>query len=235
MINCEPQRAIHQFNYYTFTFIGYTRLQLPKRPCVSPSGPWNTQTTRCTSTLQITNLTARLRSTHALYIGLSDSILCSNRDEFLSRPTEHAHFHSFGHLPEPSEQGAFVLSGRDLQAGGTWFGINRAGRVALLSVFVRCLWFYSSDFCNILPIALKLLRSQSLSTITVYDSLCSSRFFFKKTDAKPPICCIPMSSPLIHAEQTLRNRLRLMRLQGVIWYRPSWRKAALIGTVSYTV
>ncbi|KAF9465311.1 NRDE protein-domain-containing protein [Collybia nuda] len=58
-------------------------------------------------------------------------ILCSNRDEFLSRPTLDAHFHNFENGP-----GSFpgnVLSGRDEQAGGTWFGVNRAGRVALLT------------------------------------------------------------------------------------------------------
>lgn len=61
-------------------------------------------------------------------------ILCTNRDEYLSRPTENAHFHSFGLGPEGSSQASFVLSGRDLQAGGTWLGLNRAGRVAVLSV-----------------------------------------------------------------------------------------------------
>jgi len=57
------------------------------------------------------------------------SILCTNRDEFLSRPTIGAHFHSFG---VGAETEASVLSGRDLQAGGTWLGINRFGRLALL-------------------------------------------------------------------------------------------------------
>jgi len=63
-------------------------------------------------------------------------ILCTNRDEYLSRPTLPAHFHSF----EPTDaEGAVsssgpVLSGRDIQAGGTWFGINKVnGRVALLT------------------------------------------------------------------------------------------------------
>ncbi|KAL5524773.1 hypothetical protein ACEPAF_9919 [Sanghuangporus sanghuang] len=58
-------------------------------------------------------------------------ILCSNRDEYLSRPTSNAHFHCFG--PESDLNGNFVLSGRDLKAGGSWFGINRAGRIALLT------------------------------------------------------------------------------------------------------
>ncbi|EDR12529.1 uncharacterized protein LACBIDRAFT_312042 [Laccaria bicolor S238N-H82] len=61
------------------------------------------------------------------------SILASNRDEFLDRPTQEAHFHSFeNHAPNPESPGN-ILSGRDEKAGGTWLGINRAGRVALLT------------------------------------------------------------------------------------------------------
>ncbi|KIM81059.1 hypothetical protein PILCRDRAFT_821898 [Piloderma croceum F 1598] len=56
-------------------------------------------------------------------------ILCTNRDEFLSRPTMAAEFHSFGHEAEK----ASILSGRDLRAGGTWLGMNLSGRVALLT------------------------------------------------------------------------------------------------------
>ncbi|KAK0202129.1 NRDE protein-domain-containing protein [Desarmillaria ectypa] len=55
-------------------------------------------------------------------------ILCTNRDEFLDRPTLDAHFHSFGKgLPQD------VLSGIDVLGGGSWFGVSRAGRVALLT------------------------------------------------------------------------------------------------------
>ncbi|KAH9924345.1 DUF833-domain-containing protein [Epithele typhae] len=67
-------------------------------------------------------------------------ILCSNRDEFLSRPTAPAQWHSFGpigtdvHGDAPADPGApTVLSGRDLAAGGTWLGINRTGRIAVLT------------------------------------------------------------------------------------------------------
>ncbi|KAF8157921.1 NRDE protein-domain-containing protein [Crassisporium funariophilum] len=60
------------------------------------------------------------------------TILCTNRDEFLARPTQPAHFHSFGPQAYPDSSGQ-VLSGRDELAGGSWFGINRAGRVALLT------------------------------------------------------------------------------------------------------
>lgn len=74
------------------------------------------------------------------------SILCANRDEYLARPTLPAHFHSFEALttPAPSNDNVpavqvdvksrgRVLSGRDVQAEGTWLGISQStGRVALL-------------------------------------------------------------------------------------------------------
>ncbi|KAI5980911.1 NRDE protein-domain-containing protein [Pisolithus albus] len=79
-------------------------------------------------------------------------ILCSNRDEYLTRPTEFAHFHSFeaqGHLHDgissdqqlprqrptqrPQDGDAVVLSGIDVQAGGTWLGLARTGKLALLT------------------------------------------------------------------------------------------------------
>ncbi|KAI0263984.1 NRDE protein-domain-containing protein [Gloeopeniophorella convolvens] len=67
-------------------------------------------------------------------------ILCANRDEYLARPTAPAHFHSFAPVvaPEPApgtapDSAGPVLSGRDMQAGGTWLGIARSGRVALLT------------------------------------------------------------------------------------------------------
>jgi uncharacterized protein with NRDE domain len=59
------------------------------------------------------------------------SILCTNRDEFLDRPTQNAQFHSFGTFTGTDQQHQ-VLSGRDELAGGSWFGINRTGKVALL-------------------------------------------------------------------------------------------------------
>ncbi|KAK0187702.1 NRDE protein-domain-containing protein [Armillaria mellea] len=57
-------------------------------------------------------------------------ILCTNRDEFLDRPTLDAHFHSFGGNSSGEED---VLSGIDVLGGGTWFGMTRAGRIALLT------------------------------------------------------------------------------------------------------
>ncbi|KAF8576886.1 hypothetical protein K439DRAFT_1397035 [Ramaria rubella] len=75
-------------------------------------------------------------------------VLCTNRDEYLSRPTLPAQWHSFDfrssdvsntgtplmklNLPDGDRKGS-VLSGIDVLAGGTWFGINRRGEIALLT------------------------------------------------------------------------------------------------------
>ncbi|KAG8846281.1 hypothetical protein FRB96_002033 [Tulasnella sp. 330] len=70
--------------------------------------------------------------------GLS-RILCANRDEYLDRPTLAARFHSFEpqdpetHDPSVSEGDGMILSGRDSEAGGTWLGMTRSGRIALLT------------------------------------------------------------------------------------------------------
>ncbi|MGH1370467.1 MAG: NRDE family protein [Cellvibrionaceae bacterium] len=51
-------------------------------------------------------------------------IVAANRDEFFERPTASAdYWHD-----QPS-----VLAGRDLQAGGTWLGVNRAGQFAAVT------------------------------------------------------------------------------------------------------
>ncbi|MGH7518324.1 MAG: NRDE family protein [Gemmatimonadales bacterium] len=51
-------------------------------------------------------------------------IVAANRDEFYDRPTRPAGFWS----DAPS-----VLAGRDLEAGGTWLGIDRCGRFAAVT------------------------------------------------------------------------------------------------------
>ncbi|KAK7462276.1 hypothetical protein VKT23_007877 [Stygiomarasmius scandens] len=75
-------------------------------------------------------------------------ILCSNRDEFLNRPTVNACFHSFrhhGHQKASHEAESKyssggsndslnnILSGIDEVGGGTWLGMTRSGKVALLT------------------------------------------------------------------------------------------------------
>lgn len=50
-------------------------------------------------------------------------LLIANRDEFYARPTAPLHWW----------QDADILAGRDLQAGGTWLGISRNGRLAALT------------------------------------------------------------------------------------------------------
>ncbi|ANI21733.1 hypothetical protein AB870_00715 [Pandoraea faecigallinarum] len=53
-------------------------------------------------------------------------VLLANRDEFFERPAEPMHWWS----DRPD-----VLAGRDLRGGGTWIGVNRAGRFAALTNF----------------------------------------------------------------------------------------------------
>ncbi len=54
-------------------------------------------------------------------------VVAANRDEFFLRPTQHA-----GFWPESDGQ-AQILAGRDLQAGGTWLGVDRRGRFAAVT------------------------------------------------------------------------------------------------------
>jgi uncharacterized protein with NRDE domain len=51
-------------------------------------------------------------------------ILAANRDEFHSRPTQDAHW-----WPDQPD----ILAGRDLQAGGTWLALSKAGRFATVT------------------------------------------------------------------------------------------------------
>ena len=50
-------------------------------------------------------------------------LLVGNRDEFYARPAQAMHWWADG----------MVLAGKDLQAGGTWLGLNRNGRLAVLT------------------------------------------------------------------------------------------------------
>lgn len=72
-------------------------------------------------------------------------VLCSNRDEYLERPTDLACFHSFDKLEQRSLPEGNVLSGIDVRAGGTWLGVNRTGRVAFLTNITEEYKTYSSS------------------------------------------------------------------------------------------
>lgn len=60
--------------------------------------------------------------THPVY----DLVLAANRDEFYARPTRKAQFWSEENLPG-------VLAGKDLEAGGTWMGVEHSGKWAALT------------------------------------------------------------------------------------------------------
>lgn len=49
-------------------------------------------------------------------------VVAANRDEYHMRPTEVAHWWHDEGVGDP------ILAGRDLEAGGTWLGVSRAGR-----------------------------------------------------------------------------------------------------------
>ena len=78
-------------------------------------------------------------------------ILAANRDEFLHRATVHAHWHAFEPISATSPASEVfqpkVLAGRDVVAGGTWLGMNRSGRIAVL--YVHFLYSLKGCFANI--------------------------------------------------------------------------------------
>lgn len=51
-------------------------------------------------------------------------VICANRDEFYQRPTSTAHF-----WPDNPA----MLAGKDLQAGGSWLGVNQQGYFAAIT------------------------------------------------------------------------------------------------------
>lgn len=54
-------------------------------------------------------------------------VVAANRDEFFARPTVQADFW------QDEKTNQQILSGRDLQAGGTWLGVTRGGRFATVT------------------------------------------------------------------------------------------------------
>jgi uncharacterized protein with NRDE domain len=55
-------------------------------------------------------------------------LLVANRDEFRDRPTETMHWWA-----ADTAQANPILAGRDQLAGGTWLGVDRTGRLAMLT------------------------------------------------------------------------------------------------------
>lgn len=51
-------------------------------------------------------------------------VVVANRDEFYHRPTAPAHFW---------EEAPHIFAGKDLQQGGTWLGVNKAGRFVAIT------------------------------------------------------------------------------------------------------
>ena len=51
-------------------------------------------------------------------------IVIANRDEYYARPTQSAHW-----WPDAPD----IFAGRDLEASGTWMGVNKKGRFAAVT------------------------------------------------------------------------------------------------------
>lgn len=62
-------------------------------------------------------------------------IICANRDEFHQRPTQSMHWWPNNNLLTDGLLTSEVLAGKDLQAGGTWLGLNKQGRFSALTNF----------------------------------------------------------------------------------------------------
>jgi uncharacterized protein with NRDE domain len=67
-------------------------------------------------------------------------IICANRDEFHQRPTQSMHWWPNNEVLaddvlENNLLTSNVLAGKDLQAGGTWLGLNKQGRFSALTNF----------------------------------------------------------------------------------------------------
>ena len=85
--------------------------------CVSLSGRRNIQNIHCRV----------VPDSQGGFLYATVRILIANRDEYLARPAEPASFHSFHHENEWK-----AISGIDSKGGGTWLGISRTGRIAVL-------------------------------------------------------------------------------------------------------
>lgn len=59
-------------------------------------------------------------------------IICANRDEFHQRPTQIMHWWDSENTKKTEPN---ILAGKDLQAGGTWLGLNKYGGFSALTNF----------------------------------------------------------------------------------------------------
>lgn len=78
---------------------------------------------------QVYNLRIKIGFMCILFLAINQHskyplVICANRDEFYQRPTSAAHF-----WPEATS----ILAGKDLQAGGSWLGVNRQGYFAAIT------------------------------------------------------------------------------------------------------
>lgn len=80
-------------------------------------------------------------------------IICANRDEFHQRPTENMHYW-------PKHK---ILAGKDLQAGGTWLGLNATGSFSAVTNF-RQLSSFDEKKRSRGDLVLKALQSDELTT-----------------------------------------------------------------------
>ncbi|HRP90558.1 MAG TPA: NRDE family protein [Edaphocola sp.] len=85
-------------------------------------------------------------------------VLITNRDEFYARKTERAHFWEKEN----------ILAGKDLEAGGTWLGIHKNGRWALLTNF-RDINNIKNNAPSRGQLALDFLRSKNTATDYLQD------------------------------------------------------------------
>jgi uncharacterized protein with NRDE domain len=108
-------------------------------------------------------------ASHALYVPLrgpssrqltvhGTSILSANRDEFLGRPTTSSTWHSFpstAPTPQPTATSAArILSGIDLEGGGTWLGVSlpsEKGRPSNWSPDVQLRFSTLTNYTEVIP------------------------------------------------------------------------------------
>ncbi|MGS0828043.1 NRDE family protein [Shewanella sp. 0m-8] len=94
-------------------------------------------------------------------------IICANRDEFHYRPTEPAHFWP------ALNQSHKLLAGKDLEAGGTWLGVNQQGKVAGLTN-IRAPELNQNDMKSRGELVLKALEADGIDQRWLQDY---SRFY----------------------------------------------------------